>query len=59
MESIDKEILIWYEAHLVGGIFPCEPRLPSPCHSDGFLPLRRDFLYFLSVSSSIKFVVCQ
>jgi hypothetical protein len=31
MESIDRDILICSEAHLVGGTFPSEPRLPSHC----------------------------
>jgi hypothetical protein len=51
MESIDREILIWPEAHLVGEHFPLSLGYLLLAHFDGFLPFRRDILYFLSVSS--------
>jgi hypothetical protein len=59
MESIEREILIWHEAHLVGEYSPVSLGYLLLALSDGFMPLRRDFLYFLSVSSSIQYVVCQ
>lgn len=51
MESIDRDILICRKAHPVGGHPPVSFGCLLIAHYDSFLPLRRDILYFLSVSS--------
>lgn len=51
MESIERDILICREAHLVCVASVSEPRWLLLGHSDSFLPLRRNILYFFSVSS--------